>query len=68
MGRNGRSGAGQQAVLTIRKRSIQASSVGVRREDLAHLDEEDEKDLKCFQLTILTLQARDTAQEIRIKK
>lgn len=56
----------QHAVLTT-KNTIQASTVGVRRGDLAHLDEEDGKDLKCFQLTTLTFQTRATAQEIRIK-
>lgn len=42
------------AVLTIRN-IIQDTAIGFRRRDLAHLDKEDERDLKCFQFTILTL-------------
>lgn len=57
----------QHAVLTTRN-ATQGIAVGVRRGDLAHLDEEDERDIKCFELTILTLQTRATAQKIRIKK
>lgn len=57
----------QHQVLTTRN-TIKASAVEIRRKDLAHLDEEDERELKCFQLTILTLQIRATAQEIRIEK
>lgn len=57
----------QHAAPTARN-TIQAFVVGVRRRESAHLDEEDKRDLKCFQLTILTLQIRDTAQETRIKK
>lgn len=57
----------KNAVQTIRN-TIQAKTVGVRRGHLAQLDEEDERYLKCFQLTILPRQNRAPAQEIRLKK
>lgn len=42
------------AVPTVRN-IIQDTAVAFRRGDSAHLGEEDERHLKCFQLTILTL-------------
>lgn len=49
----------QHQVLTTRN-TIKASALIVRRKGLAHIDEEDERQL--------TLQIRAAAQEIRIQK